>query len=108
MSFLKQSGRVSVLNSVVMHYHRDIIKNTYFAELGDMQLPGNILCTLRTYNNAHDLCSAAVVSPDADTIVPNVDSYRVNHHVAIPIMLSLFFGLPAPSISCKPIFKPTA
>jgi len=91
-----------------MQYHRDVIQNTYFAELGDMQLPGNILCTLRTHNNAHDLCSAAVVSPDADAIVSNADSHRLSHHLAITIMLSLFLGLPAPSISCKSIFKTTA
>lgn len=64
MSFLKQSGRFSVLNSVVIQYHKDIIKNSYCAKPRDMQLPGNILYTLRTYNAAHDLCSAAVVSPD--------------------------------------------
>lgn len=45
MSFLKQSGRFSVFNSVVTQYHRDIIKNSYFSKLRDMQLPGNMLYT---------------------------------------------------------------
>lgn len=84
------------------------MKNTSFAELRDMQLPGNIFCTLRTYNNAHDLWGTAVVSPDADPIVSNAESHRLSHHLVVTLMLSLFLCLPAPSNSWKPIFKSTA
>jgi len=56
------------------------------------------------HNNAHDLCSAVVVS---DTIASDADSHRLSHHQTAAITLTLLLGSPALFICCQPISKST-